>query len=96
LSEALSPTSGVAAVAGLAPRDDVRPIAAELLRESEPVMLVGHLPFMARLAGFLLTGDPEEAVVKFRYSAIICLAHTEARWQVVWVLTPELAQVCGD
>jgi phosphohistidine phosphatase len=95
LSEALSPASGVAAVSGLAPMDDVRPIAAGLLRESEPVMLVGHLPFMARLAGFLLAGDPEQAVVKFRYSAIICLAHTEVRWQVAWLLTPEMAEVCG-
>lgn len=95
MSEALSPPSGVVAISGLAPMDDVQPIAAELAREPEPVMLVGHLPFMARLAGFLLAGDPEQAVVKFRYSAIVCLTHTEARWQVAWVLTPELAQVCG-
>lgn len=93
LGEALSPAAGAVAVPGLAPLDDVKPIADALGSESLPVMLVGHLPFMARLAGLLLTGDADNQVVRFRMGGIVYLAHDDNRWQVVWVLTPEMAEV---
>ncbi len=92
LGEALTPPGGVIAVAGLAPNDAVEPVAGELRRSAQPIMLVGHLPFLARLAGELLVGDPERAVVRFRYAAIVCLAREGADWQVAWVLTPEMAR----
>lgn len=92
LGEALSPRGGVVAILGLAPKDDVRPIAEELARESQSVILVGHMPFMARLAGLLLTGNPESAPIKFRNSAIVCLTREDDRWQVAWILTPEMAE----
>jgi len=88
LGTALSPAEGVRAASGLAPLDDVRPVAEGLAGD---VMLVGHMPFMARLAGLLLTGDPGRAVIKFRNSAIICLAREDGRWQAAWILTPEMA-----
>jgi phosphohistidine phosphatase len=91
LGETLSPPGGVAAVPGLAPMDDVGPVSAGLAREPGPVMLVGHLPFLARLAGTLLTGDPDHTVVQFRNSAVVCLAREEDDWRVAWILTPEMA-----
>ena len=91
LGEALAPSGGVVAVSGLAPLDDVSQVADELARGSTPVMLVGHLPFMARLAGKLLVGDPEQAVVKFRNAGIVCLVREDERWQVAWILTPDMA-----
>ena len=93
LGEALSPAGGVVAVPGLAPLDDVKPIADALESESQLVMLVGHLPFMARLAGLLLTGDADNQVVRFRMGGIVCLARDENRWQMAWILTPEMARV---
>jgi phosphohistidine phosphatase len=80
------------AVPGLAPLDDVQPVADALGRESQPVMLVGHLPFMARLTGLLLTGSADNQVVRFRMGGIVCLSH-EDRWQVAWILTPEMAGI---
>jgi phosphohistidine phosphatase len=93
LSEALSPPGGVVAVSGLAPLDDVQPVADGLAREQQPVMLVGHLPFMARLTGLLVTGNPDRSVVQFRNGGIVCLAYEEEKetWLVTWVLTPEMA-----
>jgi phosphohistidine phosphatase len=90
---AFSPPGGVATVTGLAPDDDVRPIAKALARESQSLMLVGHMPFMARLAGLLLTGDPERTPIKFRNSALVCLTRADDRWQMAWILTPEMASV---
>jgi phosphohistidine phosphatase len=92
LGETLSSSGGVVAVSGLAPMDDVQPVADALEGESQPVMLVGHLPFLARLAGLLLAGDADNQVVRFRTGGIVCLARGEERWQVAWILTPEMAR----
>ncbi len=93
LGRALDPPGGVAAVTGMDPKDDVRPIAEALEREAQPVMLVGHLPFLARLAGRLLVGDEEQAPVEFRYAGIVCLTNEEGRWRVAWAVTPEMADL---
>jgi len=90
LAEHLSPAEGVLAVPGLAPMDDVRPIAQALQKETAPLMLVGHLPFMDRLAGLLVTGDPDRSVVRFRMGGIVCLEGAGNDWAVKWVVTPEL------
>lgn len=93
LGEALSPTGGVVAVSGLAPLDDVEPVAAELDQASRPVMLVGHLPFMERLAGRLLTGDAHQPVIDFNNAGIVCLKKEDKRWQATWIVTPQIAEI---
>jgi phosphohistidine phosphatase len=50
LGERLHPPSGVSALSGLQPMDDPASAAAELATATEPIMLVGHMPFMARLS----------------------------------------------
>ena len=95
LGEALSPPDGVVTTSGLTPLDDVQPVADALAQEPQPVMLVGHLPFMARLTGLLVTDDPGHSVVRFRNGGIVCLAYEEEKdiWLVSWILTPEMANV---
>jgi len=90
LAEHLSPSEGVLAIPGLAPMDDIRPIAQALQKETAPLMLVGHLPFMDRLAGLLVTGDPDCSVVRFCMGGIVCLEGAGDDWAVKWMLTPEL------
>jgi len=53
-------------------------------------MLVGHLPFMDRLAGLLVTGDPDRSVVLFRMGGIVCLEGAGDNRAVKWVVRPEL------
>jgi phosphohistidine phosphatase len=95
LGAALSPTQGVRAASGLGPVDDVAPVGDELTSLSKPIMLVGHLPFMERLAGYLVTGDADQAVVDFVNAAIVCLEEEKGQWQVAWILTPDIAAVKG-
>ncbi|HID64678.1 MAG TPA: phosphohistidine phosphatase SixA [Anaerolineae bacterium] len=90
LAEHLSPSEGVLAVPGLDPMDDVRPIAQALQKETAPLMLVGHLPFMDRLAGLLVTSNQDCSVVRFRMGGIVCLEGEGDDWAIRWVLTPEL------
>lgn len=90
-AEALEPANGVDRREWLGPLDDPRK-ALEAARENgEPVLLVGHKPYMSRLPGLLLTGNPEAEVVDVRYSGIGALAETDDGWTLRWYLGPELA-----
>jgi phosphohistidine phosphatase len=92
LAEHLAPEGGVSTMPGLAPKDDVASIAELVDHETEPLMLVGHLPFMDRLAGLLVGGDPERSVVSFRRGGVVCLQRDPqtGAWAVGWAVTPEL------
>jgi len=90
LAEHLSPAEGVVASPGLAPRDDVRLVAKALRDETQPEMLVGHLPFLDRLASLLVTGDAECSIVRFQKGGIICLVREDGNWAIGWIITPDL------
>lgn len=88
----LSPAGGVVDAPGLGPVDDVRPVADEIKVGNQHLMLVGHLPFMAKIAGYLITGDPEHYVVDVKNAAVICLVEDRDSWLVDWIITPEIAE----
>jgi len=53
LAARLTPKRGVRQVRGLAPDDDPAAIAAELVRETDTVLVVTHMPLVGRLAALL-------------------------------------------
>jgi len=75
---------------GLNPNDDVQPVADSLSRETESLMLVGHLPFMGRLVGCLVVGDPEQTVADFDAAGVVVLQRADDRWSIVCALSPRL------
>jgi phosphohistidine phosphatase len=76
---------------GLNPNDDIRPWVERISTETGDLMIVGHLPFLEKLASFLVCGDEAARAVLFRYSAILCLEKKEpGRWEVGWFLKPEM------
>ena len=82
----------VVAVAGLGPSDNVASAARRLEgRDDHSIMLVGHLPFMGRLAGYLLTGDADAEPLHFRAGAVACFATSDGGWVLEWLLPPSLA-----
>ena len=92
LAEHLEPAGGVLALPGLAPKDDVRPVAELLSRETRPLMFVGHRPFMDRLVGFLVARDRGTRIVQFQKGGVVCLQKDLrlGTWSVLWALTPDL------
>lgn len=52
-------------------------------------MFVGHLPFMQRLASFLLNNN-EEVKYAFLPGTVVCLSHTDDGWAMDWMIRPEL------
>jgi phosphohistidine phosphatase len=57
----------------LLPNDSVSRFAEELMSEIDDVMIVGHQPFVSRLAALLTTGSPDGMFIKFPTGAIVCL-----------------------
>jgi len=91
LAEALNPANGVAEVSGLKPLDDVAACAA-VLDAAANTMLVGHLPFMERMASFLVTGSAEKPIFRFQNSGIVCLEKEpqSGSWVIIWTLMPNI------
>ena len=84
-------TVPVESAQGLNPLDEVRPWAERISKEGKDLMIVGHLPFLEKLASLLLCGDESARVVLFRYGAIVHLDQKEdRRWALRWILTPEM------
>jgi len=88
---ALAPSDGLHAKSGLNPLDDVTALAG-LIDSKKDLMLVGHLPFMARLCSWLVTGDPEAPLFQFQNAGIVCLKqHPETKgWIMAWTLMPNI------
>ena len=82
----LAPDVGVRRMTGLAPQDDPAIAKAELETCQAPVMLVGHLPHMNRLAGLLIHGDADREAVEFAPATVVCLSHQSSLWRLAWVL----------
>ena len=91
LAAALGPEVRPEARAGLNPNDPTAPVAQEAAGWEQDIMLVGHLPFMARLASRLIAGREDGDVVAFRPGSVLCLERTEqGAWTIAWMLRPEL------
>jgi phosphohistidine phosphatase len=86
----LNPASGMIAVQGLTPLDSVNSVATSLRGRQDSIMLVGHLPHLSRLVGMLVTGSPDNVVVRFRNAGIVCLSQQEENWAIDWVMQPDL------
>jgi phosphohistidine phosphatase len=85
----IAPANGVRQITGVAPEDDPEIAKAELEAAASPVMIVGHLPHLARLASLLLTGDSERPMVEFSTATIACLSWNGESWKFSWIISPE-------
>ena len=84
ISRLLLPPLGVVEHAGLLPEDDPAIVKAELEGEERSILLVGHLPYLNRLAALLVNGDPDRVVVEFLPAMMACFARADGRWKVIW------------
>ena len=91
LDEVVEVTEEMVAHDGLAPNDDVSRLRDEIISDQEDVMIVGHLPFMSKLASLLLTGSESSGAVAFRQGGIVCLEYSDDnKWQLQWMVVPDL------
>lgn len=91
LAKRLSPTGGSEPGDGMNPMDDVNMFAARLELDKD-ILLVGHLPFLERLVGLLVCGNPDQTVFKLQNSGILCLDRVpeEKNPVIRWALMPSI------
>ena len=82
-------------IPGINPMDDVQAFAATIDPQKN-WMVVGHLPFMERLVGFLTTGSADIRVYQFQNSGIVCLDMQQEPvmtpdWFIKWTLNPTIS-----
>ena len=91
LAKHLNPKNGVEKTGGLMPLDDPSVWVERLAVMDDDVMLVGHLPYMSRLASELLAGDSEKTIVTFPTGGIACLERdSTGKWALGWVVDPHI------
>jgi phosphohistidine phosphatase len=91
-AEFLAPEGGVSDAPGLNPLDDPAGYV-EQADSADSVMLVGHLPFMEKLAAGLVTGNMDRPIFRFQNGGIVCLdvyPGTPRGWVIKWALMPEV------
>ena len=91
LEQALKPEKGLRSEQGINPLDDVVTYASGLDFTSD-CMIVGHLPFLEKLAAYLVTGKDQKPVFQLQNGGILCLGHYPGAEQVVvkWALMPNI------
>ena len=91
LARVVEVTRPTSAREGLSPKDNVAAIRDEIEAAQRDVMLVGHMPFVSKLAALMLTGDESADTVAFKQAGIVCLERGDNnRWQLVWMVTPDI------
>ena len=86
----LSLPRGVKEEKGLGPLDDPQEAKRLIGQVGRPLMIVGHLPHLGRLASLLILGASDKEVIKFTMGGVVCLSHKDDSWLVEWSLIPKL------
>jgi len=91
LSPHIVTSRGVLAADDLEPNSDPKIWARKLRGVPDDLMLVGHLPYLAKLTSLLVTGDPKATAVQFHNGGIVCLDRDiDMIWRLDWIVIPEI------
>jgi phosphohistidine phosphatase len=76
---------------GLNPSDGIGATRRAVEESADDLMIVGHLPFLSKLAAALVTGEKSSEVVTFQYSGVVCLQRNDSEdWRIAWMIVPAL------
>jgi len=75
---------------GIGPNDGTDHLLHSAETAGGDLMVVGHMPFMAKMAARCLTGSEGGLSVAFEPGAVVCLERTEDRWVLNWMQRPSL------
>ena len=73
----------------MTPLDHTEGLAEEINKLNVDIILVGHLPFLPKLASVLLYDAENKNSFCMKPSSVLCLEREEA-WQVDWLIWPEM------
>jgi phosphohistidine phosphatase len=86
----LAPAQGIREEKGLGPLDDPHE-TIQLIQQAEgPIIIVGHLPHLSRLASLVILGNIENEIIRFVKGGVVCLSESDNKRLIDWMLVPEL------
>ena len=88
LKSVLNPEATISARQKLSPNDLTDDIVQEISTWDKNTMVVGHAPFMPKLASILLELE-SESQIKMPTSSVVILEKEEQQWEMVTVITLE-------
>ena len=74
----------------LAPMDTLKPVLEELQRANRNKIIVGHLPYLNKLALVLITKNENAGIIHFQNSEIVCLQRSDLNWKLEWIISPQI------
>ncbi len=76
----------------LDPNEDPRALDWQSDAWDRDTLIVGHLPYMARLVSHLLLDEEETVLVDYEPGTLVCLVRGErgAGWRIHWMVRPAL------
>lgn len=90
LRNALNPACPMTPKDFLGPHDPTDGIFQEIQRRTDDMMIVGHLPFLAKLLSRLVVGDEKPLLADFQPSSVVILKNTDSSiWQMVALISPQ-------
>lgn len=75
---------------GIHPNDSTDHLYNTAMTAGGDLMVVGHMPFMGRMAARCLTGREDGASVTFEPGAVLCLERREDGWTLEWFVKPSM------
>jgi phosphohistidine phosphatase len=91
LAKALAPRVELETSGLMNPNDNPKAFDWQSESWDRDTLIVGHLPFMAKLVSHLLIDDETRPITAYQPGSIVCLEHNnEAHWQINWMIRPEL------
>jgi len=83
---ACNPLAAFTAVRNLQPADPPEWMRDQLLAEDAPVLLVGHMPHLARLLRVMVGESSESPASEFPPHGMVCLSRSASIWTERWRL----------
>ena len=90
LSKTIWPNQTPDALDGIAPKDPTDTLMDMAQAVDGDLMVVGHMPFMGRMAARCLSGAEDGASVSFEPGAVLCLERVGGGWALDWLVKPSM------
>ena len=91
LTTAIAPNITPAVIDCINPNDNPQKLKELIENWIGDNLVVGHLPFMARVVGLLVNNESDKALNNYRPGSMVCLEkENSSDWKIAWILRPEL------
>ena len=93
LADAIAPGIELEVSGLINPNDNPKAFDWQSDSWDKDMLVVGHLPFMAKLVSHLLLGDESKIITAYRPGSIVCLdLDNDMHCQLDWMIRPELLE----